>query len=122
MSLITELFVHVCIVLNRPTRCSWVVTFISLLDYSTCFGRFLHPSSGVQLYMQPLARVLHRTTTFLRGRFSTFHFLTTLHVSGASCTHHQEYNCVCSLWHKYTVRYNSFYNNNNNIYLTTIGL
>ena len=38
------------------------------------------------------------------------HFLTTLHVSGASCTHHQEYNnCICSLWHKYTVRYNSFY-------------
>ena len=30
------------------------------------------------------------------------HFLTTLHVSGASCTHHQEYNCICSLWHKYT--------------------
>ena len=30
------------------------------------------------------------------------HFLTTLHVSGASCTHHQEYNnCICSLWHKY---------------------
>ena len=26
-----------------------------------------------------------------------FHFLTTLHVSGASCTHHQEYdNCICS--------------------------
>ena len=29
------------------------------------------------------------------------HFLTTLHVSGASCTHHQEFNnCICSLWHK----------------------
>ena len=30
------------------------------------------------------------------------HFLTTLHVLGASCTHRQEYNnCICSLWHKY---------------------
>ena len=58
--------------LNKPTRSSWVVTFISLLDYSTCFGRFLHPSSGVwQLYMQPLVRVTHRTTTFLRGRERT---------------------------------------------------
>ena len=45
--------------INKPTRCSWAVTFITaLLDYSTCFGCFLHPSSGVQqLYMQPLAQV-----------------------------------------------------------------
>ena len=43
------------------------MTFISLLDYSTCFGRFLHPSSGVwQLHMQPLVRVTHWTTTFLQ--------------------------------------------------------
>ena len=50
--------VHHLSVFNKPTRCSWVVTFISLVDYSTCFGRFLHPSSGVQhLYMQPLAQV-----------------------------------------------------------------
>ena len=34
-------------VLDKSTRCSWVVTFISLVDYSTCFGGFLHPSSGV---------------------------------------------------------------------------
>ena len=34
-------------VLNKPTRCSWAVTFISLVYHSTCFGRFLHPSSGV---------------------------------------------------------------------------
>ena len=41
-------------VLNKPTRCSWVVTFISL-------------------------------------------------VSGASCTHHQEYNnCICSPWYDCT--------------------
>ena len=35
------------------------VTFITALrDYSTCFGCFMHPSSGVQqLYMQPLAQV-----------------------------------------------------------------
>ena len=43
---------------NKPTRCSWAVTFITaLFDYSICFGCFLHPSSGVQLYMQPLAQV-----------------------------------------------------------------
>ena len=30
----------------------------ALLDYSTCFGCILHPSSGVQkLYMQPLAHI-----------------------------------------------------------------
>ena len=33
--------------LNKQTRCSWAVTFISLVYHSTCFGRFLHPSSGV---------------------------------------------------------------------------
>ena len=35
------------------------MTFITaLLDYSTCFGRLLHPSLGVQqLYMQPVAQV-----------------------------------------------------------------
>ena len=38
--------VHHLSVLNKPTRSS-VVTFISPVDYSTCFGRFLHPSSGV---------------------------------------------------------------------------
>jgi len=38
---------HHLSVLNKPTRCSWVVNFISIVDYSTCFGRFLHPSSGV---------------------------------------------------------------------------
>ena len=65
---------HHLSVLNKTTRRSWVVTYISLLDYSTCFGRFLHPSSGVQqLYMQPLARVSHLKTTFLRGRFITRH-------------------------------------------------
>ena len=53
-------FCNLCIfVFNKPTRCSWAVTFITaLLDYSTCFGCFLYPSSGVQqLYMQPLAQV-----------------------------------------------------------------
>ena len=35
------------LLLNKPTRCSWAVTFISLVYHSTCFGRFLHPSSGV---------------------------------------------------------------------------
>ena len=49
-------FVYIT-VLNKPARCSWVVSFISLVDCSTCFGRFLHPSSGVQLYMRPLVRV-----------------------------------------------------------------
>ena len=30
-----------------------------------------------------------------------FHFLTTLHVSGASCTHHQECdNCIYSPWYE----------------------
>ena len=29
------------------TRCSWAVTFISLVYHSTCFGGFLHPSSEV---------------------------------------------------------------------------
>jgi len=48
---------HHLSVLSKPTQCSWVVTFISLVDYCTCLGRFLHPSSGVQLYMQPLVRV-----------------------------------------------------------------
>ena len=29
------------------------------------------------------------------------HFLTTLHVSDASCVHHQEYDdCICSLRHE----------------------
>ena len=59
--------------LHEPTRCNWVVIFISLLDHSACFGRFLHPSSGVwRLYMQPLVRVTHRTTTFLRGSEWTY--------------------------------------------------
>jgi len=50
--------VHHVSIFNKPTRCSWAVTFITaLLDYSTCFRCFLHPSSGVQLYMQPLAQV-----------------------------------------------------------------
>ena len=35
------------------------------------------------------------------GNEFLFHFLITLHVSGASCTHHQEYdNCICSLWYE----------------------
>ena len=30
------------------------------------------------------------------------HFLTTLHVSDASCVHHHDYNnCICSLWHEF---------------------
>ena len=68
---------HHLSLLNKPTtRCSWVVIFISLLDHSTCFGRFLHPSSGVwQLYMQPPVRVTHWTTTFLRGRVWNVHTL-----------------------------------------------
>ena len=40
-------------------------------DYSTCFGRLLHPSSGAQLYMQPLAQVTLRITAFLRDRVWT---------------------------------------------------
>ena len=55
--------------LNKPTRCNWAVTFFTaLLDYSTCFGRLLQPSSGAQLYMQPLAQVTPRITAFLRGQ------------------------------------------------------
>ena len=52
---------------NKPTRCSWTVTFITaLLDYSTCFGCFFHPSSGVQqLYMQPLVQVHCKVQQFL---------------------------------------------------------
>ena len=49
---------HHVSIFNKLTRCSWAVTSITaLLDYSTCFGRFLHPSSGAQLYIQPLAQV-----------------------------------------------------------------
>ena len=46
--------VHHISISNKPTRCNWAVIFITaFLDYSTCFGCFLHPSSGVQqLYMQ----------------------------------------------------------------------
>ena len=33
--------------MDKPTLCSWAVTFISLVYHSTCFGRFLHPSSRV---------------------------------------------------------------------------
>ena len=33
-------FIYIYIYIsNKPTRCSWAVTFITaLLDYSTCFG------------------------------------------------------------------------------------
>jgi len=41
--------VHHVSISNKPTQCSWAVTFITaLLDYSTRFGRLLHPSSGAQ--------------------------------------------------------------------------
>ena len=33
----------------------YAVNFIPLLVHSTCFGRHTRPSSGVQLYLQPLA-------------------------------------------------------------------
>ena len=61
--------VHHLLILNKPTRSNWAVTFITvLLDHSTCFGCLLHSSSGAQLYMQPLAQVTPRITAFLRGR------------------------------------------------------
>jgi len=62
--------VHHVSILNKPTQCNWAVTFITaLLDYSTCFGRLLHPSLGAQqLYMQPLSQVTPRITAFLCGR------------------------------------------------------
>ena len=31
----------------------FAVNFIPLPCYSTCFERFTHPSSGLQLYLQP---------------------------------------------------------------------
>ena len=38
----------------------FAVNFILLPGYSTCFGRFTHPSSGVQfqLYLQPPVQII----------------------------------------------------------------
>ena len=39
---------HKSILYKELTRCSFgSIVYYSLQDYSTCFGRFLHPSSGV---------------------------------------------------------------------------
>ena len=38
----------------------FAVSFIPLPGYSACFGRFTHPSSGVQfqLYLQPPVQII----------------------------------------------------------------
>ena len=47
----------VWILLEITNRCNWMqwILFVCLV-HSTCFGRHTRPSSGVQLYLQPLVQ------------------------------------------------------------------
>ena len=45
------------ILLEITNRCNWMQWILFLcLVHSTCFGRHTRPSSGVQLYLQPLVQ------------------------------------------------------------------
>jgi hypothetical protein len=80
-------------------------------QYSTCFGRFLRPSSGAQeLYTQRLVRArlavatamyLLSITTNKMQRYTIFFIIVTaLHVSGGFSAHHQDLrNCIHSTWY-----------------------
>ena len=66
----TEFYVHGTVhhvsTLNKSTRCNWAVIFITaLLDYSTCFGRLLHPSSGAR--RRYIVQTLPRRKAVIRG-------------------------------------------------------
>jgi hypothetical protein len=82
----------------------YTVFFIAFAVSSTCFGCYLHPSSGAQLQSTAIGFVwfgvlLHWSRywfgTALQLSTVSYRLLTTLalHVSGAICTHHQEHNC-----------------------------
>ena len=63
--------------------------FISA-NYSTCFGWYLHPSSGAHTTVSTASDTCQTVTATYRyrGRFGTE---TALHVSGGISTHHQEH-------------------------------
>ena len=55
-----------------PTRCN-VTQFILSGNYSTCFGRYLHPSSGAQTTVSTASGVCSTVTAICRyhGRVGT---------------------------------------------------
>jgi hypothetical protein len=61
---------HSIVVLYKePTRCNFGSIFYwSLQDYSTCFGRFLHPSAGVLKTVVAATGVCHGSGWYISSK------------------------------------------------------
>ena len=75
MSWVGVMYIH-SMLYKESTRCNFgSIVYQSLQDHSTCFGRFLRPSSGVQkLQQQPLVHIMGRgdiSSKGVRGRLLT---------------------------------------------------